>query len=248
MSIGTAALRILMHNFGANNEVNRRQWIEQTIPKIPKGSRILDAGAGTQQYRSLCSELVYVSHDFAKYDGSGDGVGLQTGHFEYGNLDIVSDITAIPEPDSSFDAILCTEVLEHIPSAQLAIKEFARLLRNNGHLILTAPFCSLTHFAPYHYSTGFNRYFYDHFLEKFGFKILEMERNGNFFEYIAQELLRLNNTAKKYSDSALNLVEKAMIFGLITTLKRFGEKDRGSNELLCFGYHIHAVKRLSVNS
>ena len=68
-----------------------------------------------KQYRALCSHLDYVSHDFAQYDGKGDGVGGQTGRWDYGKLDIISDVTSIPEPNNSFDAIMCTEVFEHIP-------------------------------------------------------------------------------------------------------------------------------------
>ncbi len=86
--------------------------------------------------------------DFGEYDGKGDGEALQIGEFDYGKLDIISDITSIPAPDSSFDAIMCIEVLEHLPDPIKAIQEFYRLLKPNGHLLITAPFCSLTLFFP----------------------------------------------------------------------------------------------------
>lgn len=98
----------------------------------------------------------YVAQDFAQYNGAGNSTGLQVGNWDQPSLDIISDITEIPEPDASFDAIMCVEVFEHLPEPIKAIQEFARLLKPNGHLILTAPFCSLTHFAPYHFYTGFN--------------------------------------------------------------------------------------------
>src|SRR5206468_2559034 len=105
--------------------------------------------------------------------------GLQMTAWDYGKLDIVSDIAAIPEPDGSFDAILCSEVLEHVPDAVKVIGELARLLRSGGTLILTAPFNSMTHFAPYHFSTGFSRYFYEHHLPASGLTIEELSHNGN---------------------------------------------------------------------
>ncbi|MGA2913324.1 MAG: class I SAM-dependent methyltransferase [Methanoregula sp.] len=71
--------------------------------------------------------------------------------FNTSNLDIVSENTSIPELDASFDAIMCIEVFEHLPEPILAIKEFSRLLKPDGHLILTAPFCCLTHMAAYYF-------------------------------------------------------------------------------------------------
>jgi 2-polyprenyl-3-methyl-5-hydroxy-6-metoxy-1,4-benzoquinol methylase len=43
---------------------------------------------------------------------------------------------------------MCVEVFEHLPEPIKAVEEFARLFKPGGYLILTAPFCSLTHFAP----------------------------------------------------------------------------------------------------
>ena len=135
----------------SQNEQNRIDWVKQTLQELPKGLRILDAGAGEQQFKQYCSHLNYVSQDFAAYDPKQLKKGLQMPAWDYGKLDIVSDINNIPEPNESFDAILCTEVFEHIPEPIKAITEFSRLIKKNGTLIITAPFCSMTHFAPYHY-------------------------------------------------------------------------------------------------
>ena len=128
---------------GRNNEATRSKWLERTLQEIPKGSRILDAGCGEQQFRKFCSHLVYVGQDFAGYDGKGDQRGLQTGSWDQTKLDIVCDIVSVPEPDSSFDAILCTEVLEHVVDPVAVLREFSRLLKPQGYLILTAPFVLL---------------------------------------------------------------------------------------------------------
>jgi SAM-dependent methyltransferase len=235
-------LKSLAPDVGKNNLSSRERWLKDTLLAIPNNSRILDAGAGTQQYRKFCRHLEYVSQDFGDYDGKGDDTALQTGEFDYGTLDIVSDITSIPEPDESFDAILCVEVLEHLPNPVLAIKEFSRLLKPGGHLIITAPFCSLTHFAPYHFSSGFNLYWYERYLAEYGFKDVQISQNGNFFEFLAQEVYRIPSIAGRYSGSKPNPFELFAMFVLQRMLLRFSKKDKGSSELLCFGYHVHARK------
>lgn len=236
------ALNAMWPNVGMKNESSRERWLKDILGKVPKNHRLLDAGAGTQRYGRYCEHLEYISQDFGEYDGRGDDVGLQPGEFDYGKLDIISDITSIPEPDSSFDAILCVEVLEHLPNPAEAIKEFSRLLRPNGELIVTAPFCSLTHFAPYHFSSGFNKYWYEHHLDVNNFKEFAITRNGNFFEYLSQELHRVTSVSKRYSESKPNLLEYISLLVLQRMLLRFSKKDSGSSELLCFGYHIHARK------
>jgi SAM-dependent methyltransferase len=235
-------LKYLRPSVGISNESVRERWLEETLGLIPQNSRILDAGAGTQRYRQFCEHLTYVSQDFGEYDGQGDCTGLQTGEFDYGTLDIVSDISSIPQPDSSFDAIMCVEVLEHLPYPDRAIKEFSRLIKPNGHLILTAPFCSLTHFSPYHFVTGFNKYWYERHLTENGFKIIQIIPNGNFFEYVAQEIDRTPSVSKRYSKNKPTLLERLSIYILLRMLLRFSKRDNGSSDLLCFGYHVYARK------
>jgi SAM-dependent methyltransferase len=228
---------------GTKNESTRSKWLKEILAKIPSKSRILDAGAGELKYKNLCEHLDYVSQDFGKYDGSGDGIGKQTNSWDNTKLDIVSEITSIPEKDRSFDAIICIEVFEHLPNPILAIKEFSRLLPKGGHLIITAPFCSLTHFSPYHFYSGFNKNFYIKNLEAFGFEIIEIIPNGNYFEYIAQELRRLDSVAKKYSSEKLNIFGKLSIKIILYFLEKLSNKDKGSNELLNFGYFVYAIKK-----
>ena len=225
---------------GRGNESTRHAWVHRTLKRLPAGSRLLDAGAGEQRFRPACAHLKYVAQDFGEYNGTGDGSALQTRRWDQTRLDIVSDITAIPQPDRSFDAVLCTEVFEHLPEPLSALREFARLLRPGGQLILTAPFCSLTHMAPYHFASGFNRYFYATHLPANGFEILEIQENGNFFEFLAQELRRLRGVSARYAQDVLEESELDAVHTVLMALQRFSAKDAGSKELLCFGYHVLA--------
>ena len=225
------------------NEAQRIEWVEQQLKKLKPGSMLLDAGAGEQQYRKFCDHLQYVSQDFAEYkpDEKKDS-GLQISGWDYGKLDIVSDIAHIPRSDQSFDAILCTEVFEHIPEPVAAIKEFYRLLKPGGTLIITAPFCSMTHFAPYHFYTGFSRYFYQHHLSQNEFEVREINSNGNYFSYIEQEINRTPFIAQQYTDRKISWMEMQAIKVVSKLLNRMKAADNGSDELMCFGLHVVAVK------
>jgi ubiquinone/menaquinone biosynthesis C-methylase UbiE len=229
---------------GTTNESFRVDWLEMALKALPAGNRILDAGAGEQQFRKFCNHLDYVAQDFAQYDGTGDSAALQMGKWDQSQLDIVSDITAIPQPDASFDAIMCIEVLEHLPDPLAALREFSRLLKPGGRLIITAPFCSLTHFAPFHFSTGFNRYFYEHHLPDCGFELIELVTNGNYFEYLAQEVRRIPSISARYAKDHPGRLERYAIKWVLGMLERFSSKDSGSDELLCFGYHVVAKKKV----
>jgi len=232
-----------MNLVGTTNESNRLKWLSQVLAEIPAGARLLDAGAGEQKFKPFCAHLDYVAQDFGEYDGKGDNIGLQTGTWDQSKLDIVSDITAIPRPDASFDAVLCVEVLEHLPDPLSALREFSRLLKAGGQLIVTAPFCSLTHFAPYHFCTGFSRYFYAVHLPALGFSIVDMQENGNFFEYLAQEIRRLPEIATRYASDSPSESELAAQQDLLGMLERLSAKDSKSSELLNFGYHVKATRR-----
>ena len=228
---------------GRGNEAARHAWVRRALSRVPAGSRLLDAGAGEQRFRPDCAHLRYVAQDFAQYDGKGDGSALQSRAWDQTRLDIVSDITAIPEADGSFDAILCTEVFEHLPDPLAALREFSRLLRPGGTLILTAPFCSLTHMAPYHFASGFNRYFYATHLPAHGFEVAEMQENGNFFEYLAQELRRFRGVAGRYANETLDDAEQAAVHTVLSALQRISANGDASKELLCFGYHVVARRK-----
>lgn len=222
------------------NDSNRQAWLKKTLAGIPAGYRILDAGAGELRNKPLCSHLDYVSQDMGVYDGTGDGTGLQSGRWNTdGNL-LLCDIVAIPEADHSFDAILCSEVLEHIPEPTHSLDEFARLLKPGGTLVLTAPFSSLAHLNPYYYSTGFSQYWYEYHLSRRGFDIIELSANGDWFGFCEQELTRLGSTARKYGDWKWPL---GYLVGGLGKLYFTVRSGRSAPDLACFGWNCLARKR-----
>lgn len=51
----------------------------------------------------------------------------------------IADINKLPFADASFDCIICSEVLEHIPDHRKAIKELDRILKPQGTLVVSVP-------------------------------------------------------------------------------------------------------------
>lgn len=228
---------------GTQNECKRKQWIQQQLAGIPSGLRILDAGAGELANKQFCKHLDYVSQDYSQYDGKGDQAGLQTSEWDTSKINIVSDITQIPEPDESYDAILCSEVLEHLPDPALVFSEFKRLLKPGGILLLTAPFISLTHFAPYHYQSGFNKYYYEYHLSKHLFRNIELTFNGNFFEVLAQEIRRIPHVCTMYMG-----IRPPRWFNVICNwqlyyLNKLSKAEQNSSELLSYGIFVRAIRQ-----
>jgi len=230
-----------MKLIGTTADEVRVNWVIRQLKALPDGLRILDAGAGELRFKTHCSHLQYVAQDFGQYTGDGDGAALQTGKWDNTRLDIVSDITSIPVDDASFDAILCSEVFEHIPDAITAVREFWRILKPGGTLLITAPFNSLTHFAPYHFC-GYNRYWYMHHLPLMGLAIEEIEANGTWFAFVAQELRRSRLVSRMYASGLFGLITRIAAIPLLVLLTLLARYDRGSNELLCFGFMVRATK------
>jgi SAM-dependent methyltransferase len=210
---------------------------------LPAGSRILDAGAGELRNRQHCTHLQYISQDFCQYHGdSGAAIneGIQCESWDTSSIDLVSDITAIPAQADSFDAILCSEVLEHVPEPSRALDEFARLLKSGGKLILTAPFASVVHLAPHHYCTGFSRYWYEHQLPARGFDIEELTPNGDWFAFMEQELTRLGGMERERGNWSWPVAYAYSLLGVLYFKLR---GRRRAADLACFGWHCLAVKR-----
>jgi SAM-dependent methyltransferase len=110
--------------------------------------------------------------------------------FAYTAIDYVSDAAAIPVPDGSFDAILCTEVLEHVPEPIEVLRELGRIVRPGGRLFLSSPLGSGLHQEPHHYYGGYTPHFYRRFLPEAGFRVVSVEPNGGYFLHLAQEMVR----------------------------------------------------------
>jgi SAM-dependent methyltransferase len=102
---------------------NRRLW--KLLDPIIKG-RILDFSPSRCLYRILKKRkgIEYISTDFEN---------------EF-IADKKYDITHLPEPDESFDFIICYHILEHIEDDIKAMSELYRVLKRGGQVFIQTPF------------------------------------------------------------------------------------------------------------
>jgi SAM-dependent methyltransferase len=53
--------------------------------------------------------------------------------------DLTLDLQAIDLPDASYDAVICSHVLEHVPDDRAAMRELARIVRPGGWVLVMVP-------------------------------------------------------------------------------------------------------------
>lgn len=103
--------------------------------------------------------------------------------------DIVGSAEAIPLPDASVDAVICTQVLEHVEHPWIAMKEIARILRPGGKCLITVPQTNELHEEPHDYYR-FTKYALESLCRDNGLRIDAMEQRGSFFATQAQMHIR----------------------------------------------------------
>jgi SAM-dependent methyltransferase len=99
-----------------------KRWIERVGGHA---LQVLDVGGRLQPYRPLFGDRIrnYYAIDLV----SAPGVTAR------------ARAEALPFPQSAFDVVICTQMLEYAPSPQSVIDEIHRVLRPGGYLFLSAP-------------------------------------------------------------------------------------------------------------
>lgn len=231
----------------AYNRMRRDGWLAERANNISKGSKVLDIGAGGCPHKDKFNHCEYSTQDFIQLSDS--QIQNQEG---YGKIDYVSDILNIPVPDESYDVILCTEVIEHVPDPISAIKEISRILKPGGTLLLTAPLMSGLHQEPYHYYGGYTKYWYQKFLTENNFTELEIETNGSLhttyfalgstiFKSFLEVILNNKNFIHKLI-AFISLVIFSPVFLILNPIVCFYWESIFQQKEFTAGYHVSAKK------
>jgi SAM-dependent methyltransferase len=115
--------------------------------RLPSGARVLCFGDGMGFDSAALAERGFA---VTCYDVSGPGLEFARRIFDWNRLD-VEIVTSEPNlPAESFDAIVCLDVLEHVPDPPAVVRRFSAWLREGGLLAVHAPFFHVDATRPTH--------------------------------------------------------------------------------------------------
>ena len=134
--------------------------------------KLLDVGCGNKPYQDtyFSAATSYVGVDYAS---------------EKSRPDIIASALSLPLDNESFDTVVSTELLEHVPDPLRALREMHRVLKPGGHLILSTPMYWPRHEIPHDYF----RYPYDgllYLVKESGFELVRIFNRGNAYVFLGQ--------------------------------------------------------------
>jgi SAM-dependent methyltransferase len=121
----------------ADMAARRRVRVVLEYLEIAPGDRVLDCGCGLGWFLKVIGELTECSLFGTDFDVA----RLRTAAKEMGGRAPVaaSDILGMPYGDATFDKIVLSEVLEHVPDDRSALLEVKRILKPGGLVAITVP-------------------------------------------------------------------------------------------------------------
>jgi SAM-dependent methyltransferase len=168
---------------------------------------LLDVGCGNKPYRALIPAARYTGLDIDNAFTRGVGAA-----------EVFYDGGAFPLPDAAFDAVLCSQVLEHVFTPEKFLAEIRRVLRPGGTLLLAVPFLWDEHEQPHDFGR-YSSFGLRALLERNGFVVVEQRKSMADFGAVAQLasawLFKLVQTPNKWVNLTTQLV-------LIAPLNLFG--------------------------
>jgi SAM-dependent methyltransferase len=138
--------------------------------------KLLDFGCGSKPYKALFAHNTeYTGVDYEN-----------PGHSHVNEqIDIFYDGKTIPCESNYFDAVLSSEVFEHIFNLEEVLGELHRVMKPGANILITCPFVWKEHEVPHDFAR-YTHFALTHLFEKNGFKIKTLDKSGNFVEVLWQ--------------------------------------------------------------
>ncbi|HEX8575227.1 MAG TPA: methyltransferase domain-containing protein [Flavobacterium sp.] len=159
----------------------RKEILKAVINVIPNlQGHILDSGCGSMPYKKIILENKNVN--------SYTGLDIETGlDYEGIKSDVLWDGNTMPFEAASFDVVISTEVLEHVPDPEKYLAEVRRVLKPGGIFFFTVPFLMSLHEVPNDYYR-YTPYALDRIFKNAGFENIEIKALGGYNAAVGQML------------------------------------------------------------
>lgn len=183
--------------------------LAETARQLPASSRVLDAGAGEGRFSEFFAHTNYVGVDLAVGDST----------WNYRGLDAINSLDQLCFADNSFDVVVFTQVMEHLPEPSAVLAELQRVLRPGGLLILVAPQSWHAHQIPHDFYR-YTAYGIRYLLQKNGLVAEKIQPLGGYFWYLSFQLQLLpywafsRNRAASHLPGPLRLALKSAAVAL----------------------------------
>jgi SAM-dependent methyltransferase len=127
---------------------------------------VLDIGAADRWIeKELPKAVEYIALDYPA-----------TGHGLYGATPTVfADASQLPFRGAQFDAVICLEVIEHVPAPFQVFSEISRVLKTGGEAWISMPFLYPLHDAPFDFQR-FTEFGLTHATKKVGLEVTRLKR------------------------------------------------------------------------
>ncbi len=114
--------------------MNIQRFIDEEIAKLPKTSKILDAGCGD----GFVSKSYLDNYEVYGIDIEKEAVDYCTKAYPKGNYSL-GDVYNLEFEDNFFDVIIFSQVIEHLYEPEKVLKELYRILKFGGIVLITTP-------------------------------------------------------------------------------------------------------------
>lgn len=223
-----------------SSRVHLQNFLLEAAQSLGAQNTVLDAGSGEGYYKSLFKNTNYYSTDFIQVDKP------------YGEVSFVGKLENIPIKQDVFDAVLLTQVLEHLPDPSLVLDEIYRILKPEGKVWLSAPLFFSEHEVPYDFYR-YTQYGLRYIVEKAGFEIVDLhplEGYGATFSYqLKYAIKHLPIHPKEYGSgiigffiSAIRVLLTPLFLILSKLLDISDQKNKITKSGMCKNYCIVAKK------
>lgn len=157
-------------------------------------------------------------------------------------IDQVCDLTKPLDFEAeSFDTIILSDVLEHLPEPMLVFQEVARILKPGGKVILTTPFLYWLHEEPFDYFR-FTHHAFEFFASESQLEVTESRMVGGYGPVLADIFSKVS---KKASPNLARLFCPLLLWFGNCTVKRCDLKTNSRRGFSKFPLeYFHVLKKL----